>query len=138
DDGELVPLTGVEHLVDGGGIDKWIAWFPLEPTVGALNQLVQQREMIKQTIYEVTGISDILRGASQASETATAQNIKQQWGSLRIQHKQQEIQRYARDIFRMKAELFASKFEPQTLEMMSGIPLVPQPTDQPDEAQKKV
>jgi hypothetical protein len=123
DDGELVPLTGVEHLVDGGGIDKWIAWFPLEPTVGALNQLVQQREMIKQTIYEVTGIADILRGASRASETATAQQIKTQWGSLRIQDRQAEVARLARDLFRLKAEIIAQKFSWETLSQMTGITL---------------
>jgi hypothetical protein len=123
DDGELVPLTGVEHLVDGGGIEKWIAWFPLEPTVGALNQLVQQREMIKQTIYEVTGIADILRGASRASETATAQQIKTQWGSLRIQDRQAEVARLARDLFRLKAEIIAQKFAWETLSQMTGITL---------------
>jgi hypothetical protein len=123
DDGELVPLTGVEHLVDGGGIDKWIAWFPLEPTVGALNQLVQQREMIKQTIYEVTGIADILRGASRASETATAQQIKAQWGSLRIQDRQAEVARLARDLFRLKAEIIAAKFSWEALSQMTGINL---------------
>ena len=123
DDGELVPLTGVEHLVDGGGIDKWIAWFPLEPTVGALQQLVQQREMIKQTIYEVTGIADILRGASQASETATAQQIKAQWGSLRIQDRQAEVARLARDLLRLKAEIIAAKFSWETLAQMTGMHL---------------
>jgi hypothetical protein len=123
DDGELVPLTGVEHLVDGGGIDKWIAWFPLAPTVGALNQLVQQREQIKQTIYEVTGIADILRGASRASETATAQQIKTQWGSLRIQDRQAEVARLARDLFRLKAEIIAQKFSWETLSQMTGIAL---------------
>jgi hypothetical protein len=102
--------------------------------VVALEKLYMARDQIKQVIYEVTGISDILRGASQAQETATAQSIKQQWGSLRIQYKQNEIQRYVRDIFRLKAELFANKFDPQTLQLMSGIPLMPAP-DAPPEAQ---
>jgi hypothetical protein len=44
-------------------------------------------------IYEVTGISDIVRGQGNAQETATAQEIKSQWGSLRIRKLQKQIER---------------------------------------------
>lgn len=125
DDGELVPMQGLEALMDGG-IDKAVMWWPMDPTVKALQSLYQQRDMVKQTIYEVTGISDIVRGASAASETATAQQIKQQWGSLRIQRMQFEVQRFARDLFRIKAEIIATFFEPQVLSEITGIKLYPQ------------
>jgi hypothetical protein len=36
-------------------VNKLIAWVPLDPISNALKQLVEQREMVKQTIYEVTG-----------------------------------------------------------------------------------
>lgn len=122
DDGELVPLQSAEMFATtGGGIEKAITWFPLEPIVKALEQLVIQRESIKQTIYEVTGLSDIIRGASDARETATAQQIKSQWGSLRIQRMQAEVARFARDLFRMKAEIMAKKFAPETFWLMTGI-----------------
>jgi hypothetical protein len=121
DDGELVPLQSAEMFAQtGGGIDKAITWFPLEPIVKALEQLVIQRESIKQTIYEVTGLSDLMRGASDARETATAQQIKSQWGSQRIQRMQAEVSRFARDLFRMKAEIMAKKFAPETFWMMTG------------------
>jgi hypothetical protein len=122
DDGELVPLTNLEFIATGGGdINKIVSWWPMEPTVKALQALYVQREAIKQTIYEVTGISDIVRGQSAASETATAQNIKNQWGSLRIQRFQADVQRFARDLFRLKAEIFATKFSMQNLIMMTGV-----------------
>lgn len=124
DDGEVVPLQGMEAWLDGG-IDKAITWWPIEPAVKALAQLIAHREQVKQTIYEVTGISDIVRGASKASETATAQEIKSQWGSLRIQKMQGEVQRFARDLFRMKAEVIATKFAPETIMMTTGIRLLP-------------
>jgi hypothetical protein len=124
DDGELVPAQGLEMMMEGG-LDKAIAWWPIEPAVKASQQLYQQRDAVKQTIYEVTGLSDILRGASHASETATAQNIKNQWGSLRIQRMQADVQRFARDLFRLKAEIIATKFSMQNLSMMTGIKLVP-------------
>jgi hypothetical protein len=122
DDGELVPIQGAEMFASqGGGIDKAITWFPLEPTILALKQLYEQREAIKQTIYEVTGLSDILRGATAASETATAQQIKTQWGSVRIQKQQSEVQRFARDLFRLKAEIIASTFDMETLTKITGL-----------------
>lgn len=124
DDGELVPLEGFGAFIDGG-LDKAIMWWPIEPQVKALAQLYQQREIIKQTIYEVTGISDILRGQSERGETATAQNIKNQWGSQRVQRLQKEVQRFARDLFRMKAHIMAGRFGIDTLVQISGIKLYP-------------
>lgn len=124
DDGELVPLQGLEQWLQAG-LDKAVIWWPIEPAVKALAQLYQQREQVKQTIYEITGISDIVRGASKASETATAQEIKNQWGSLRIQKLQQDVQRFARDLFRLKAEIIAKRFRPETIMMISGIRLLP-------------
>lgn len=131
-DGELVPITGAEmYATNGGGIEKALTWFPLEPIVGALKQLVEQREVVKQTIYEVTGIADILRGASSGTrKTATEQNIKAQWGSLRVQRQQAEVARFARDLFRIKSEIVASKFSMGTLRLMTGLEFPPEQAKQ--------
>lgn len=125
-DGELVPLTGAEPFaMGGGGIDKAITWFPLEATVMALKQLVEQREVIKATIYEVTKIADVMRGASNPNETLGAQQLKAQWGSLAVQRQQAEVARYARDLFRLKTEIIATKFDMQAIQRMTGIKLPP-------------
>ena len=122
DDGTYLPATDATQFAQGaGGLEKAIAHFPMEPTVLALRELYTQRESIKQTIYEVTGLADIVRGASQASETATAQQIKAQYAGLRIQHLQKEVARVARDIFRMKAAIFCTHFSTQNLSIMTGI-----------------
>jgi hypothetical protein len=84
---------------------------------------MQHREALKATIYEITGLSDIVRGASVASETAAAQQIKAQFGSIRIQDRQAEVQRMARDAVRLMAELIGEKFEPETLGLMTGVDL---------------
>ena len=125
DDGELIGVEGLEMLIEGG-IEKGIAWWPIEPAVKALQQLYQQREQLKQTIYEVTGISDIVRGQSAASETATAQQIKTQWGSLRIQKLQNDVQRFARDLYRIKAEIISNHFSIDTMMEVTGIKLLRQ------------
>ena len=134
DDGEGIPLTNVEMFAQGKGIDGALTWFPLDTITKALVALYQQRDTIKQTIYEVTGIADILRGSTDANETATAQKIKAQWGSLRIQRMQGEVARFARDLFRLKAEIIATKFQWQTIVMMTGIQLPTQEEKQAAQA----
>jgi hypothetical protein len=123
DDGELVPATDAMAFLQAGGLEKVIAWFPLDPTTKAIQTLYEQRESIKQTIYEVTGIADILRGATDANETLGAQQLKAQWGSLRIQRRQSEVARFARELFELKAEIIATKFDWPLLSRMTGIEL---------------
>ena len=125
-DNELMPMANLEALAQTGGLDKAITWWPVEQAVKVLQQLYLARAEIKATIYEVTGISDIVRGASQASETATAQRIKSEWGSLRIKKLQRQVERAVRDIFVMSAEIIGSKFSPETLQRMSGVALPPE------------
>src|SRR4029078_9179044 len=83
-------------------------------------------EACKQTIYEITGISDILRGATKASETLGAQELKNQWGTLRLKNKQAGVQRYARDLLRIKLEIAAKHFSEQTWAQMTGLPFLTQ------------
>lgn len=126
EDNELVTADGLESLAQTGGIDKAIMWWPIETAMAVLKELYVTRETTKQAIYEITGISDIVRGASDAGETATAQNIKTQWGSLRIQKMQRLIQRQVRDIFVMMADIITTHFSPKTLQAMTGIQITSQ------------
>lgn len=123
DDGELIPATDAMAFLQAGGLEKILAWFPLDPISKAIQTLYEQRERIKQTIYEVTGIADILRGATDPGETLGAQQLKAQWGSLRIQRRQSEVARFARELFELKAEIIATKFPWPLLSKMTGIEL---------------
>jgi hypothetical protein len=87
DDGELVPATDVMAFLNNGGLEKAIHWYPLDPTTKAIQTLYEQRAAIEQTIYQVTGIADIQRGSTDPNETLGAQQLKAQWGSLRIQRR---------------------------------------------------
>lgn len=120
-DARLEPSQNVMALIERGGLEKAIWFAPLEPIIIALRDLYQHREVIKQAIYEITGVSDIMRGQTMASETATAQQIKGQWGSLRLQRRQRDVQRFARDMLRLSVEVMAERFSPETLTMMTGL-----------------
>ncbi len=128
EDGEFVPSQEAMALLQhgGAGLDKAIWVMPLDMLSKVLQELYQMREMGKQAIYEVTGISDVVRGSTNPNETATAQGIKAQWGSLRLQKQQREVQRFVRDTFGIMAEIIANKFQPDTLQMMSGEEVTPE------------
>jgi hypothetical protein len=87
----------------------------------ALAQCYNAREQAKQVVYEITGLSDIIRGASMASETATAQQIKSQYASLRLRRLQTEVALFSSEILRTKAQIMCDFYSPQTLYEMSGI-----------------
>lgn len=121
DDLEMVPIENVSAIAAAGGLDKAIWILPVEKLITVLKGLVESREAIKATIYEITGISDIIRGATNPHETKGAQVLKSQWGSLRLQKMQREVQRFVRDLMRLMAELIAQRFAPETLQQITGL-----------------
>ena len=126
DDNELVPADKSSSLAAEKGLDNAIWFMPIEKLITVLQQLYIAREACKQVIYEITGIADVMRGQSKASETLGAQEIKTQWGTLRIKPKQGEVARYCRDILRMMLEVAATKFSEETWAKMTGLPYLTQ------------
>lgn len=124
DDNELVPADKSSSLAAEKGLQNAIWFMPIEQLVMVLRELYVAREQCKQVIYEITGIADILRGSSKASETLGAQEIKERWGGLRLKRVQREVQRYARDLLRMMLEVAATKFSEDTWAQMTGLPFV--------------
>ena len=122
EENELVPADKSSSLAAEKGLSNAIWFMPIEQLVNVLDKLIGAREQCKRVIYEVTGISDLLRGSTAASETATAQTLKNQWGTLRLKRAQKEVQRYARDLLRMMLEVAASKFSVETFAAMTGLP----------------
>jgi energy-coupling factor transporter ATP-binding protein EcfA2 len=122
-DGELASAEEAITFANEGGLDKAIWIMPIDKLVAAIQQLYQAREQTKQLLYEVMGLSDILRGSTKPNETATAQDIKAQWGSLRMQKGQSQVQRYCRDLYRIGVEIIATRFDPKSIMLASGVQL---------------
>lgn len=127
EDNTLIPIENVEAIVDSSGQDKMVWLMPLADIATTIQNLYVQREQVKQVIYEITGVSDIIRGASVASESATAQNLKNQWGTLRLKKMQKEVQRYCRDLLAIMLEIAGKNFDIETFKQMTGLQY---PTDQ--------
>lgn len=101
-----------------GGI--WL--IPIKDMAAVLIQLYDARDRVKQVLYEVTGISDIVRGQASTgtAKTATEQRIKGQFASLRLNDMQADVARYVRDCLRLIGEVIAEHFDPMTLYLISG------------------
>lgn len=117
----MIPVDNWAAFAEKGGVKGTIDWLPLDMVLMALRECYQAREQTKQVIYEITGLSDIIRGASMASETATAQQIKSQYASLRLRRLQTDVAQFASEILRIKAQIMCDLYRPETLIQMSGI-----------------
>lgn len=111
----LISLSDFEKLKDAGGIKGIIDFAPIEQYIVALQALAERRQVLINSIYEVTGVSDIMRGSSQAKETATAITQKTNFGTLRNQDRQNDMQRFLKDLLRIKAEIICEQFSPEFL-----------------------
>jgi hypothetical protein len=123
DDTTLIPVDSWAALGDAGGLKGVVDWFPVDQVSAVLSACFAARRQLIEDVWQLTGVSDIQRGASDPDETASAQQIKADWGSLRVREKQAELARFARDLVRLMGETIAARFDPATLSAMTGVQL---------------
>jgi hypothetical protein len=129
----LIPISNWAGF--GGSAPKdSIVWLPIDMIVTTVASLVDLRKQLIDDVYQIMGLSDIMRGSTDANETLGAQQLKSQYGSVRIRDKQAELVRLARDLVRIASEIMAEQFAPKTLIEMSQLEI---PTDQAIAAQVK-
>jgi hypothetical protein len=121
DDNTFIPVKQVAALQQGQNLTNSFTFMPLGELITVLQQLYMAREQLKGTIYELTGISDIMRGETVASETLGAQKLKSNYGGQRLSRMQRYVQRYARDCLRIMAEIGANHFAIDTWASMTNL-----------------
>jgi len=129
-DGELLPVANFLQFKDTGGLKGAIEWFPIKEVSDVIVRLSQLEKEKLEQIYEVTGMSDIVRGASKATETATAQQIKSQFVSVRLSNKQKDVQRFAKELIAIMVEIALEHFSDQTLAEIMGFEFMSQEDQQ--------
>lgn len=123
EDGRYIPVENMLERLNGGDPSKIVVSLDMRNKVETLDRLRQQREDEKNIIYELQGIADIVRGASVASETATAQAIKDKHFQVRLSEKINELRRYWRDLYRLITEIIGEHFTPESFVVLSGVEL---------------
>src|SRR6185312_2297824 len=126
----LIPVHDWQRLVDKGGIKDVIQWMPIQQIAECLIQLYQARDRTKQILYELTGMSDILRGQTSPIETKGAQDLKANFATRRIAPKQKDVADFACNLIKLMGAVIAEHFAPKTTSMITGYPqsdMVPVP-----------
>ena len=117
----LIPVPAAAFMGAAGG--QMVQWLPLAEIATAIQGLLQARGQLIQDFYEVSGISDIMRGATDAGETLGAQQLKQHNGSIRVKDKVDELTRIAAETAQIAGEIMAEHFSQKSLMDMSQMQL---------------
>lgn len=122
---QLIPVDNWAAFAEKGGLKGCVDWIPIEQIANTIQILTaKQTEKINQ-LYQITGMSDILRGASDPRTSATAEDAKTKFASIRIQALQDEFSRFASDLMRLKAEIIAKHYQPYCILRQSNIERTP-------------
>lgn len=128
-DSEIIKLRGLAQgqttpvnfpQASTGNLQKAIEWFPFDKAVEALTKLIDYAEWLINKLWQQDGIPDIVRGASNPNETLGAQQLKSNFTVIRTSDKQQDVQRWIRDLLSMKAQIIFELFSDEMIMMMSG------------------
>ncbi len=116
----LIPVVNWNAFAEKQGLKGAIDLVDIQPLAFALKTAYEAMDQCKQQIYDITGLADIVRGQSVASETATAQQIKGQYASMRLNSMKHDVAQFATEILQLKAQIICNKFDPETLTKISA------------------
>lgn len=121
-DNELIPVDSWALFAEKGGIAGQIDWVPLTDIVNALDKLRELRSETIELLYQVTGMSDVLRGTGAGQYEGTGQALlKAKFGSVRVQCLQDQFGKFASDLMKIKAEVICRHFDPVTIAKRANI-----------------
>jgi hypothetical protein len=133
---KMVAVNAWAAFAEKGGLKGVMDFLPIEQVAKVLEGLYTSREQIKQTIYELTGMADIIRGASKASETLGAQQIKSKFANLRLSSRQNQVAEFVTSILRIKAEMMCNLYSPETLVRISSADQIKEAVEHPERVQQ--
>ena len=129
-DDKLVPVAGMTELFgkgsSGGTVTSVVQYLPLETIARALIGLYDARDRTKQTLYEVSGIADVMRGAVDPREKLGQSQIKERNAGQRIDVKRDEMEKLARSCIRRIAECVCEHYDPDRIRQLSGFDRMPE------------
>jgi hypothetical protein len=128
-DNDLIPVSNWAMFAEKQGLKGQIDWLPLADIVNALSKLQEIRNETIELLYQVTGMSDILRGHSEQYSGVGQEVIKSKFASARIQHVQDDFARFASDLMRLRAEIITKHFEPETIYAKSSAEFLQEPPE---------
>lgn len=121
DEAEWVGVANFKELIGEGGLENIIKTLDVSELTDAIKEVVAVSEQLEAKFNELYGIPDIMRGVSDPNETASAQQQKGKYISLRASSPMQEFQRLCRDTIELMLDLALKKFPDDKLVDLVGV-----------------
>ena len=119
---ELIPVDNWAQLAEKGGLAGVLELVPTLEIAQTLDVLVQQRNQAIELLYQVTGMSDVLRGAATEGQTsATEQELKAKFASVRVQALQDTFATFCTDLMQLKAQVICKHYDVETIAKQANV-----------------
>lgn len=118
---KLIPVDNWAMFAEKGGAKGVIDWFPVEAIATVLTHLVSTYEFVKNQLFEVTGMADIVRGSSNQYETLGAQQIKAQFASVRMNAFQRDTALFVANTLHIMGEMVCQLYSNNKLAAIVGL-----------------
>lgn len=124
---KLYPVDDWAAFAEKGGVQGAVQFMPLAEIVQAIQVLSSRLQEKISLLFQVSGMSDIMRGAATqgAQATATERAIQAKFASVRTQRFQDDFARFASEAQRIKTEIIAKHFDDATIVKTSNIEATP-------------
>lgn len=122
-DGTTWPIQAWGQFTEAKGFKGMLDWIPFDNCVAALPVLQEYQVSLKAQIDEITSMPDIVRGSSDPNDPIYTQQQKSHWTVIKLVRKQQEVQRYCRQLISKMAQMIFEPgfFSDETIFLMAGI-----------------
>jgi len=120
---KMIAVQSWAAFKESGGGQAPVIFLPVEQVGKIIEGCVKLRQQIVEDVYQIVGLSDIMRGATDPQETAQAQQMKAQFGGVRLRDRQAELARFCADICKLVGQIISVHCQPSIVMKMTNIPL---------------
>lgn len=114
---KLIPVDSWAAFAEKGGLKGSIEFLDIKQVAEVIEILQNQQDRRIAQLYQITGMSDIMRGQQQGDGrvSATADQLKVKFASIRVQAIQDEFTRFATDLQKLRFEVIAKHFDAKAI-----------------------
>ncbi len=119
-DNTFWPVENWSEFSSKGGMQGAVSFEDITVYAQVLQILTARSQALLQEIFQIIGISDIMRAATDPRETLGAQQLKGKYGTIRISTNQRKVANFLRDVLAIAGEIIANQFAPETIAIVTN------------------
>lgn len=118
---KMIPVQSWAGFAEKGGAGS-IQYLPVKDVAYIIESCVKLRQQLLNDVDRISGQSDIMQGETDPNETLGAQQLKAQYGSIRMRDTKDDFVRFAKEACEIIAEIAAENFTAETLGKLAALP----------------